>query len=415
MNEALQKAKLAKKAASGLAQLSTDVKDKALGMMAQALEEQVGYLMKANKLDVEAAVQSGKAKAFIDRLTLTEKRIKDMADGLRVIQNLQDPVGETVAMWKRPNGLRIGQRRVPLGVIGIIYESRPNVTADAAGLCLKAGNAVILRGGSEAIQSNKAIVKVLSQAAYEAGIPEGAIQLIEDTGRDSARQLMRLNGLVDVLIPRGGPSLIKAVIEEATVPVIETGVGNCHVYVDSECDQDMAVNITVNAKISRPAVCNAAETLLVDRKIAEEFLPVVVKELQENGVEVRGCAETLEIVPGVVPAAEEDWDTEYLDYIMAVKVVDGIDEAIEHIEKHGTGHSEAIVTNNYFKAQRFLDEIDAAAVFVNASTRFTDGFEFGFGAEIGISTQKLHARGPMGLKELTTIKYVIQGDGQIRK
>lgn len=415
MNEALQKAKLAKKAASGLAQLSTDVKDKALGMMAQALEEQAGYLMKANKLDVEAAVQSGKAKAFIDRLTLTEKRIKDMADGLRVIQNLQDPVGETVAMWKRPNGLRIGQRRVPLGVIGIIYESRPNVTADAAGLCLKAGNAVILRGGSEAIQSNKAIVKVLSQAAYEAGIPEGAIQLIEDTGRDSARQLMRLNGLVDVLIPRGGPSLIKAVIEEATVPVIETGVGNCHVYVDSECDQDMAVNITVNAKISRPAVCNAAETLLVDRKIAEEFLPVVVKELQENGVEVRGCAETLEIVPGVVPAAEEDWDTEYLDYIMAVKVVDGIDEAIEHIEKHGTGHSEAIVTNNYFKAQRFLDEIDAAAVFVNASTRFTDGFEFGFGAEIGISTQKLHARGPMGLKELTTIKYVIQGDGQTRK
>ena len=230
-----------------------------------------------------------------------------MADGLRVIQNLQDPVGETVAMWKRPNGLRIGQRRVPLGVIGIIYESRPNVTADAAGLCLKAGNAVILRGGSEAIQSNKAIVKVLSQAAYEAGIPEGAIQLIEDTGRDSARQLMRLNGLVDVLIPRGGPSLIKAVIEEATVPVIETGVGNCHVYVDSECDQDMAVNITVNAKISRPAVCNAAETLLVDRKIAEEFLPVVVKELQENGVEVRGCAETLEIVPGVV-LREEDWD-----------------------------------------------------------------------------------------------------------
>ena len=267
MNEALQKAKLAKKAASGLAQLSTDVKDKALGMMAQALEEQAGYLMKANKLDVEAAVQSGKAKAFIDRLTLTEKRIKDMADGLRVIQNLQDPVGETVAMWKRPNGLRIGQRRVPLGVIGIIYESRPNVTADAAGLCLKAGNAVILRGGSEAIQSNKAIVKVLSQAAYEAGIPEGAIQLIEDTGRDSARQLMRLNGLVDVLIPRGGPSLIKAVIEEATVPVIETGVGNCHVYVDSECDQDMAVNITVNAKISRPAVCNAAETLLVDRRL----------------------------------------------------------------------------------------------------------------------------------------------------
>jgi len=411
----LEKAKKAKAAAAQLAKLSSSIKDKALEMMAQALEDQTDFLIQANKPDVEAAVRNGKPKAFVDRLTLNEKRIKDMADGLRVVKSLPDPVGEVVAMWRRPNGLLIGQRRVPLGVIGIIYESRPNVTADAAGLCLKTGNAVILRGGSEAIQSNKAIVKVLAQAAYEAGIPEGAIQLIEDTDRASARQLMRLNGLVDVLIPRGGAGLIKAVVEEATVPVIETGVGNCHVYVDGECDQDMAVKIIVNAKTQRPGVCNAAETLLVDKRIAVEFLPKAVKALREKGVEIRGCEKTLEIIPDAVPATPEDWDTEYLDYILAVKVVDGVDEAIRHIELHGTGHSEAIVTSNYFKAQKFLDEVDAAAVYVNASTRFTDGFEFGFGAEIGISTQKLHARGPMGLKELTTIKYVIYGNGQIRE
>jgi glutamate-5-semialdehyde dehydrogenase len=415
MSEVLEKAKKAKAAAAQLAKLSSSVKDKALEMMAQALEDQTDFLIQANKPDVEAAVRNGKPKAFVDRLTLNEKRIKDMADGLRVVKSLPDPVGEVVAMWRRPNGLLIGQRRVPLGVIGIIYESRPNVTADAAGLCLKTGNAVILRGGSEAIQSNKAIVKVLAQAAYEAGIPEGAIQLIEDTDRASARQLMRLNGLVDVLIPRGGAGLIKAVVEEATVPVIETGVGNCHVYVDGECDQDMAVKIIVNAKTQRPGVCNAAETLLVDKRIAAEFLPKAVKALREKGVEIRGCEKTLEIIPDAVPATPEDWDTEYLDYILAVKVVDGVDEAIRHIELHGTGHSEAIVTSNYFKAQKFLDEVDAAAVYVNASTRFTDGFEFGFGAEIGISTQKLHARGPMGLKELTTIKYVIYGNGQIRE
>jgi len=415
MSEVLEKAKKARAAAIQLAKLSSGVKDRALEMMAQALEDQTDFLIQANKPDVEAAVRNGKPKAFIDRLTLNEKRIKDMADGLRVVKSLPDPVGEVVAMWKRPNGLIIGQRRVPLGVVGIIYESRPNVTADAAGLCLKAGNAVILRGGSEAIQSNKAIVKVLAQAAYEAGIPEGAIQLIEDTDRASARQLMRLNGLVDVLIPRGGAGLIKAVVEEATVPVIETGVGNCHVYVDGECDQDMAVNIIVNAKTQRPGVCNAAETLLVDKRIAAEFLPKAVRALREKGVEIRGCEKTLEIIPDAVPATPEDWDTEYLDYILAVKVVDGVDEAIRHIEMHGTGHSEAIVTSNYFTAQKFLEEVDAAAVYVNASTRFTDGFEFGFGAEIGISTQKLHARGPMGLKELTTIKYVIYGNGQIRE
>ncbi|NLX70153.1 MAG: glutamate-5-semialdehyde dehydrogenase [Clostridiales bacterium] len=415
MSEVLEKAKRAKLAAAELAKLSSGIKNKALQIMAQALEAQTDFLIKANKLDLEAAVQSGKPKAFIDRLTLNEQRIKDMADGLRVIKDLPDPVGETVAMWRRPNGLQIGRRRVPLGVIGVIYESRPNVTADAAGLCLKTGNAVILRGGSEAIKSNKAIVKVLSQASYEAGIPEGAIQLIEDTDRASARELMRLNGLVDVLIPRGGTGLIKAVVEEATVPVIETGVGNCHIYVDGQCDRDTAVKIIINAKTQRPGVCNAVETLLVDRRIAEEFLPVVIKELREKDVEIRGCEETLKIVPDVTRATEEDWDTEYLDYILAVKVVDGIDEAIRHIGMHGTGHSEAIITDNYHAAQKFLDEVDAAAVYVNASTRFTDGFEFGFGAEIGISTQKLHARGPMGLNELTTIKYVIYGSGQIRK
>lgn len=411
----MEKAKKAKTAAAQLAKLSSSVKDRALEMMAQALEDKTDYIIEANKPDVEAAIRNGKSKAFIDRLTLNEKRIKDMAEGLRVVKSLPDPVGEVVAMWRRPNGLIIGQRRVPLGVIGIIYESRPNVTADAAGLCLKTGNAVILRGGSEAIQSNKAIVKVLAQAAYEAGIPEGAIQLIEDTDRASVRELMRLNGLVDVLIPRGGAGLIKAVIEEATVPVIETGVGNCHVYVDGECDQDMAVKIIVNAKTQRPGVCNAAETLLVDKRIAAEFLPKAVKALREKGVEIRGCEKTLEIIPDAVPATPEDWDTEYLDLILAVKVVDGVDEAIQHIRRHGTGHSEAIVTTNYFTAQKFLDEVDAAAVYVNASTRFTDGFEFGFGAEIGISTQKLHARGPMGLKELTTIKYIVYGNGQIRE
>jgi len=415
MSEVLEKARKAKAAAAQLAKLSSSVKDKALEMMAQALEDQMDFLIQANKPDVEAAVRNGRPRAFIDRLTLNQKRIKDMADGLRVVKSLPDPVGETVTMWRRPNGLLIGQRRVPLGVIGIIYESRPNVTADAAGLCLKTGNAVILRGGSEAIESNKAIVKVLAKAAYEAGIPEGAIQLIENTDRESARRLMRLNGLVDVLIPRGGAGLIKAVVEEATVPVIETGVGNCHVYVDGECDQDMALKIVVNAKTQRPGVCNAMETLLVDERIAAEFLPKAVKALRDKGVEIRGCERTLEIIPDAVPAGPEDWDTEYLDYILAVKVVDGIDEALRHIGLHGTGHSEAIVTSNYFKAQRFLDEVDAAAVYVNASTRFTDGFEFGFGAEIGISTQKLHARGPMGLKELTTIKYVIYGDGQIRE
>ncbi len=409
------KARQAKAAGPKLAKLPTSIKDQALQIMAHSLEEHTEFLIQANQPDVKAAIQNGKPKSFVDRLTLSETRIKDMAEGLRVVKSLPDPIGETVAMWRRPNGLQIGQVRVPLGVIGIIYESRPNVTADAIGLCLKTGNAVILRGGSEVVQSNKAIVKVLTQAAYKAGVPEGAIQLIESTHRSSARELMRLNGLVDVLIPRGGAGLIKTIVEEATVPVIETGVGNCHIYIDGECQQDMAIDIIMNAKLQRPGVCNAAETLLVDERIAEEILPKVVSQLQERGVEIRGCERTIDIAPDVVPASKEDWDTEYLDYILAVKVVSGVDEAIQHIQLHGTGHSEAIVTTNYFSAQRFLDEVDAAAVYVNASTRFTDGFEYGFGAEIGISTQKLHARGPMGLKELTTIKYVIYGNGQIRK
>jgi len=317
-------------------------------------------------------------------------------------------------MWRRPNGLEIGQRRVPIGVIGIIYEARPNVTADAAALCLKSGNAVVLRGGSEAVRSNKAITDVLAQAAYRSGVPAGAIQFIEDTSREAALELMCLDGVLDLLIPRGGAGLIKTVVENASVPVIETGVGNCHVYVDGECDQAMAINIVLNAKTQRPGVCNAAETLLVDKTIASEFLPPVIDALKKKGVTVKACNATLAIVPECEPATEEDWHTEYLDLIIAVKVVDGLENAISHINHYGTKHSEAIITTNYNKARKFQDRVDAAAVYVNASTRFTDGFEFGFGAEIGISTQKMHARGPMGLKELTTIKYVIFGNGQVR-
>ncbi|MNI49667.1 Gamma-glutamyl phosphate reductase [compost metagenome] len=328
--------------------------------------------------------------------------------------SLPDPIGEVVSMWKNHANLQIGQQRVPLGVIGIIYEARPNVTLDAAVLCLKTGNATILRGGSEAINSNKAIVKVIGDALEEAGFPRNSVQLVGDTSREVAKEMMKLNKYIDVLIPRGGAGLIKTVVENATVPVIETGIGNCHVYVDGDADLDMAKKILINAKCSRPSVCNACETLLVHENLAEEFLPLVYEGLKEYDVEVRGCERTLKILPDVVKATEEDWDTEFHDYILAVKVIDSLEEAIEHINTHGTKHSEAIVTNNYFNSQKFLKEIDAAAVYVNASTRFTDGFEFGFGAEIGISTQKLHARGPMGLKELTTIKYIIYGEGQIR-
>lgn len=415
MSGIIEDIKKAKLASGQLAIMKSSEKERALEAMAAALENNIDRLIEANKSDLKTARENGRGAAFIDRLTLNEDRIRGMAEGLRMVKALPDPVGETVSMWKRPNGLEIGQKRVPLGVVGIIYESRPNVTADAIGLCIKTGNAVVLRGSSEAINSNIAIVDVMAKAAYESGIPEGAIVLIKDTSRDSVKQIMKLNGLIDVLIPRGGAGLIKTVVEEASVPVIETGVGNCHIYVDGEADLDMALDIVVNAKTQRPGVCNAVETLLVDQKIAEDFIPVVVDKLREKDVEIRGCQRTLNIVPDITLAQEADWSTEFLDYIIAIKVVDGIDMAIEHINRYGTSHSEAIVTSNYFKAEKFLEMVDAAAVYVNASTRFTDGGEFGFGAELGISTQKLHARGPMGLKELTTIKYIVRGHGQIRE
>lgn len=414
MSELQLKGKQAKEASYFLGNVTSEQKQQALYKMAAALLDQQETILKANKLDVEKAVQKGTSKAMLDRLSLNEGRIHGMADGLRQVAALADPVGEVLSMAKRPNGLQIGQQRVPIGVIGIIYEARPNVTCDAAGLCLKAGNAVILRGGSEAFYSNQAIVSVLSQAAASAGLPEHSVQLIEDTSRETALELMKLNEYIDVLIPRGGAGLIEAVVKNATVPVIETGTGNCHIYVDEEYDRDMAASIVINAKTSRPAVCNSAEKLIIHERAAHEFLPIIVQALREKDVEVRGDERALTIVPDLVPAGDEDWKKEYLDFIMAVKIVDDIDEAISHINVHSSHHSEAIVTTNYAHAQRFLQRVNSAAVYVNASTRFTDGEEFGFGAEIGISTQKLHARGPMGLKELTTLKYIIYGDGQIR-
>ncbi|PEI61906.1 glutamate-5-semialdehyde dehydrogenase [Priestia aryabhattai] len=414
MSELQLKGKQAKEASYFLGNVTSEQKQQALYKMAAALLDQQETILKANELDVEKAVQKGTSKAMLDRLSLNEGRIHGMADGLRQVAALADPVGEVLSMAKRPNGLQIGQQRVPIGVIGIIYEARPNVTCDAAGLCLKAGNAVILRGGSEAFHSNQAIVSILSQAAASAGFPEHSVQLIEDTSRETALELMKLNEYIDVLIPRGGAGLIEAVVKNATVPVIETGTGNCHIYVDEEYDRDMAASIVINAKTSRPAVCNSAEKLIIHERAAHEFLPIIVQALREKDVEVRGDERALTIVPDLVPAGDEDWKKEYLDFIMAVKIVDDIDEAISHINVHSSHHSEAIVTTNYAHAQRFLQRVNSAAVYVNASTRFTDGEEFGFGAEIGISTQKLHARGPMGLKELTTLKYIIYGDGQIR-
>ena len=414
MSELILKGQKAKEAAYILANLTTTDKDKALEKMANNLLEKSNEIIEANKKDLEKAIQNGTNKAMLDRLSLDKSRIELMADGLKQIVNLQDPVGEVISMWNRPNGLQIGQKRVPMGVIGIIYEARPNVTCDAAGLCLKAGNAVILRGGKEAINSNIAITKVLREGLKEAGLPEDSVQLIEDTSREVATEMMKLNDYIDVLIPRGGAGLINAVVKNATVPVIETGTGNCHIYIDKDCDFEMAKNIVVNAKTSRPAVCNAAESLVIHQDVAEEILPILVKSLREKDVILRGDEASRKIISDIEAATEEDFYKEYLDYIMSVKIVKDIDEAINHINKHNTGHSEAIVTNSYESSQKFLQRIDAAAVYVNASTRFTDGSEFGFGAEIGISTQKLHARGPMGLKELTTIKYIIYGNGQIR-
>ncbi len=401
MSNLIEMGKEAKKASRFLGNSSTEEKNKALKKIEEFILLRKNEIIAENEKDLEVAEAKGTSKAMLDRLRLTEARVEEMAIGVGQVVSLPDPIGEVVSMWKNHANLQIGQQRVPLGVIGIIYEARPNVTLDAAVLCLKTGNATILRGGSEAINSNKAIVKVIGDALEEVGFPRNSVQLVGDTSREVAKEMMKLNKYIDVLIPRGGAGLIKTVVENATVPVIET-------------DLDMAKKILINAKCSRPSVCNACETLLVHENLAEKFLPLVYEGLKEYDVEVRGCERTLKILPDVVKATEEDWDTEFHDYILAVKVIDSLEEAIEHINTHGTKHSEAIVTNNYFNSQKFLKEIDAAAVYVNASTRFTDGFEFGFGAEIGISTQKLHARGPMGLKELTTIKYIIYGEGQIR-
>lgn len=415
MSNLVEMGKKAKAAAVVLATLSTPKKNKALLASADALLAAQAEILAANKADVDAALENGIKGAFIDRLTLTEARLADMADGLRQVAKLDDPVGEVLSMKTLDNGLVVGQKRVPMGVIGIIFEARPNVTADAFGLCLKAGSAVILRGGKEAFQTNQATIKALRSALVAEGLPEDCVQMVPDTSRETANEMMRLNGYLDVLIPRGGAGLINSVVQSSTVPVIQTGVGNCHVYVDESADFEKAVKIVINAKTQRPGVCNACESLLVHEKIAEAFLPAIGKALQEKQVEIRGDEATQKLVDGSVAATEEDWGTEYADYIISARVVKDMDEAIEHIRKYSTGHSEAIVTENYTNAQRFLNEVDAAAVYVNASTRFTDGGQFGFGAEIGISTQKLHARGPMGLKELTTTKYVIYGDGQIRE
>ncbi|MBZ4653174.1 MAG: proA [Peptococcaceae bacterium] len=409
------KGQLAKEASILLSTLSTETKNQALAAMAEALERHEEEILAANQKDIDRAKEKGIGNAMLDRLLLTPSRIKEMAHGLRALIALPDPVGEIEAVWKGAQAIEIGRMRVPLGVIGIIYEARPNVTVDAAGLCLKTGNAVILRGGSEALHSNITITRVISQAAESAWIPRGSIQLIENPDREVAVQLMKLNEYLDVLIPRGGAGLIQTVVQNSTVPVIETGIGNCHVYVDSEADLAMAEEIIINAKCQRPAVCNAAETLLVHEKVAADFIPKAGKRLRQLGVEIRGCNRTRALFPEAKAVTEEDYAAEFLDLILAVKVVDSLDEALQHIRTFGTKHSEAIVTESYRNSRRFLKEVDAAAVYVNASTRFTDGFQFGFGAEIGISTQKLHARGPMGLKELTTIKYVIQGDGQVRK
>jgi glutamate-5-semialdehyde dehydrogenase len=406
-----------KKASYELAKAAGQDKNDALAKIAEGLIKDIPRILEANQKDVEKAKANNISSALLDRLILNENRIHQISDSLVALIALPDPVGEVLEMKERPNGLRIGKQRVPIGVIGMIYESRPNVTADAAGLCIKSGNAVILRGGSDAIHSNIAIVRSIRNSLKQSKLPEDCVQIIEDTSREIVREFMKLNRYVDILIPRGGAGLIKSVIENATIPVIETGTGNCHVYVDSSANLEMALNIIVNAKTQRPGVCNAAETLLVSEDRAEDFLPMAKKALIAKKVQLRCCEKSYEMLKGdplVVQATEEDWETEFLDYILAVKIVKDVDEAIEHINRYGTMHSEAIVTESYTNANKFLKEVDAAAVYVNASTRFTDGGEFGFGAEIGISTQKLHARGPMGLAELTTIKYIIYGNGQVR-
>ncbi|WP_367565659.1 glutamate-5-semialdehyde dehydrogenase [Lacrimispora sp.] len=406
--------KKAKEVTSLIGILGTERKNEGLKAAAAALLEGEAEILAANQDDVIKAVAAGMNPGLVDRLELTPGRVEAMADGLISVAALEDPVGEVLSMKVRPNGLTIGQKRVPMGVVGIIYEARPNVTADAFGLCFKSGNAVILKGGSDALESNKAIVKWLRLGLKNAGLPEDAIQLITDTDREVTKEFMRMREYVDVLIPRGGAGLIKSVVDHSTIPVIETGTGNCHIFVDESADFNMALDIIFNAKTQRIGVCNACEALVIHSRIAPAFLPLLKERLSSKSVEIRADEAACAIVEGLVPASEEDWGQEYLNYILSLKLVDSLDEAIAHINRYSTGHSEAIITSDYENAQKFLNEINSAAVYVNASTRFTDGYEFGFGAEIGISTQKLHARGPMGLKELTTTKYIIYGSGQVR-
>ncbi len=404
----------AKKAERVLMTASSEKKNKALSFIAEALTENSLYITEKNALDIEKARENGMSESMIDRLSLDESRIKGIADAVLQVALLDDPCGRVISGTKRPNGLMIEKVTVPLGVIAVIFEARPNVTVDAAALCLKSGNTVILRGGKEAINSNKAMTEIMRGALKKAGLPEDCIQLVEDTSRDSATALMRMNGYVDVLIPRGGAGLIRACVENASVPVIETGTGNCHIYVDKQANLSMAADIIYNAKTSRPSVCNACESLVIHRDVAKAALPMIKARLDEKNVIIHGDEETAKIIPDVIAANEEDYGREYLGYEISVKVVGDIDEAIEHIMKYSSGHSECIVTDSYFAQKKFTEEVDAAAVYVNASTRFTDGGEFGFGAEIGISTQKLHARGPLGLPELTSVKYVVKGEGQVR-
>ncbi len=411
----LQKAKESKEGANVLAKLSSEQKNTALIKMAEGLEKKQKELIKENKKDIAAAQKKGLSSALIDRLTLNEKRIKEMAKGLIEVASLPDPVGEVTKMWKRPNGMTVGRMRVPIGVIGIIYESRPNVTADATSLCLKAGNAVILRGGSEAINTNKAIVNILRDAAKSQGIDEGVITFLDTTEREAVMEMLKLEGIVDLIIPRGGESLIRTVTENSRIPVLKHYKGVCHVFVDRDADIKMAEEICFNAKVQRPGTCNAMETMLVDEKIAKNFLPNMIKRFKKAGVRLKGCEKTRKIAPSALPVKEEDFYNEYLDLILNVKIVKDMDEAIKHIEKYGSAHSDAVVTKDYQKAMRFLREVDSSAVFVNASTRLNDGYQFGLGAEIGISTDKIHARGPMGLEELTCTKFIVLGTGQLRE
>ncbi len=414
VTEIAEMGKMAKAASRRLVTTSAGLRNGALEAIADALIAKQDEIVEANAKDMEAARAKGTSESLLDRLMLNEDRVADMAQGLRDVAALPDPVGQVIAGWRVPNGLLIEQVRVPLGVIGIIYEARPNVTIECAALAVKSGNAVILRGGSMAVNSNLTLSRIAAEAGAQAGLPDGAIQSVESTDRESAGKLMRLNEYLDLLVPRGGPDLIAAVVENAKVPVLWAGAGNCHVYVDASADLVMARRIVVNAKCQRPSVCNAAETLLVHKDVAKVFLEPALKELAAKGVSIKGCAKTCEIFSYAEPATEEDWRTEFLDLIIAVRVVDGVEEAIDHISTYGTMHSEAIITNDYLSAKKFTEQVDSAAVYVNASTRFTDGGQFGLGAEIGISTQKLHARGPMGLAALTSVKWVIHGEGQAR-